>query len=211
MAFPHIVSKCFVSSAASVLVCTVCIVPLILGSTVARAQEGSMPSVGGEIVLAQQTNQAGRRIGTPKSQQKDPMSWKDILNKGYQSAPGTEREGPSTPESIIPGITGPLPTSSDQGQVGFEPDRGANTMGGGMRVDTGDSAEDKVVNRFFGQGGHGPGYTRVGDRRQHSNNPPTEFYVRLGLWTTVPFLGQEQVGRVPDGGVGIEDGTVGAR
>jgi hypothetical protein len=43
MAFPNIVPKCFLSSAASVFASTVCIVPLILGSTVARAQEGSMP------------------------------------------------------------------------------------------------------------------------------------------------------------------------
>jgi hypothetical protein len=35
----------FFSSAASVLASTVCIVPLILGSTVAHAQEGSMLGV----------------------------------------------------------------------------------------------------------------------------------------------------------------------
>ena len=45
-------SKYFLTSAASVLAGTICIVQLILGSTVAQAQEDPMPGVG-EIVLAQ--------------------------------------------------------------------------------------------------------------------------------------------------------------
>jgi hypothetical protein len=73
-------SKRFLTSAASVFAGTICIVPLILGSTVAQSQEAPMPGSGGETILAQRT-ETGRTIGAEKSQHKDPMSWKDILNK----------------------------------------------------------------------------------------------------------------------------------
>jgi hypothetical protein len=101
MAFPHIVSKCFLSSAASVLASTVCIVPLILGSTVARAQEGSMLGAG-EIVLAQ------TRETSPT--QKDPMSWKDILGKAGPPVPAPSQEPsgrqPSVSALILPKLSG---------------------------------------------------------------------------------------------------------
>jgi Predicted 3'-5' exonuclease related to the exonuclease domain of PolB len=61
-------SKRFLSSAASVLASTVCIVSLILGGTVARAQEGSMLGAGEIVVLAQTRETSPTR--------KDPMSWK---------------------------------------------------------------------------------------------------------------------------------------
>jgi hypothetical protein len=51
---------------------------------------------GGGTLLAQQTEQTGIRIGTPKSQEKDPLSWKDILNKGQQqSPPGSQQSDPN--------------------------------------------------------------------------------------------------------------------
>jgi hypothetical protein len=84
MAFPHIVSKRFLSSAASVLASTVCIVPLILGSTVPRAQEGSMLGAGEIVVLAQTTETSPT--------QKDPMSWKDILGKAGPPVPAPSQE-----------------------------------------------------------------------------------------------------------------------
>jgi uncharacterized protein YecT (DUF1311 family) len=102
MPFPHIVSKRFLSSAASVLASTVCIVPLILGSTVARAQEGSMLGAGEIVVLAQ------TRETSPT--QKDPMSWKDILGKAGPPVPAPSQEPssrqPSVSVFILPKLSG---------------------------------------------------------------------------------------------------------
>jgi hypothetical protein len=52
----------------------ICVVPLILGGTVAQSQEAPMFGAGGGPVLVQRTDQTGRRTGTPTSQQKEPMS-----------------------------------------------------------------------------------------------------------------------------------------
>jgi uncharacterized protein YecT (DUF1311 family) len=92
MAFSHIVSKCFLSSVASVFASTVCIVPLILGSTVARAQEGSMLGAGEIVVLAQTRETSPTR--------KDPMSWKDILGKAGPPAPQPPQEPSSRQCSV---------------------------------------------------------------------------------------------------------------
>jgi TonB family protein len=78
-------SKRFLTSAASVLAG---VGLLFLGGTIAHSQEAPAPGVGGGTILVQRTDHTGRKIGTPKSQQKDPMSWKDILNKGQQFPPG---------------------------------------------------------------------------------------------------------------------------
>src|ERR1700676_2463514 len=93
MAFSHIVSRCFLSSAASVLASTVCIVPLILGSTVARAQEGSMLGAGEIVVLAQTRETSPTR--------KDPMSWKDILGKAGPPAPAAPSQEPSNRQPSV--------------------------------------------------------------------------------------------------------------
>ena len=68
----------------------VCIVPIMLGGTAAQTQHAPMPEAEGGIVLAQRTDQTGRRTPTPKSQEKDPMTWEDILQR---APPGPRRPG----------------------------------------------------------------------------------------------------------------------
>jgi hypothetical protein len=167
-----------------VLAGTICVVQLIAISTVAQTQERPMFVPGGVTVLAQRTDQTDKRSGTPITQ-KGLLSWKDILNKEQQSPPGSPQTRFLSPVAW-----------------------GKATMGGGMPV-TGPSGS--YLNRFFAHDGHGPGYTRVGDRREDSNNSPTDFDKRFGQWRSAPFVGPEQVRRVPEGGVVVEDETVGVR
>jgi uncharacterized protein YecT (DUF1311 family) len=94
-------SERFLTSAASVLTGTICIVPLVLGSTVARAQETPIPGAS-EIVVAQ------TRETSPT--QKDPMSWKDILGKAGPpvSQPTQEPSSrqPSVSAFVLPKLSG---------------------------------------------------------------------------------------------------------
>jgi hypothetical protein len=94
-------SKRFLTSAASVLTGTICIVPLVLGSTVACAQEAPIPGAS-EIVVAQ------TRETSPT--QKDPMSWKDILGKAGPpvSQPTKEPSSrqPSVSAFVLPKLSG---------------------------------------------------------------------------------------------------------
>jgi hypothetical protein len=114
----------------------VCIAPIILGIITALSQQAPMPEARGGIVLAQQTDQRGRRTTTPKSQEKDPMTWEDILQRApseprqpgsqeqqesgtpgdpgrpsiptYKDSEGKEHPyPPGTRESTVPGIHGP--------------------------------------------------------------------------------------------------------
>jgi hypothetical protein len=78
---------------------------IFLGSTVAQSQYGPIPVAGGGIVLAQRTDQTGRRVGTPKSQEKDPMSWEDILRRAppgpRQPEPQEEQKDGTTPKVVL--------------------------------------------------------------------------------------------------------------
>jgi uncharacterized protein len=82
----------------------ICILSLILSGTAALSQQTPMPDGGGGILLAQRMDLTERRTGTTR--EKDPMSWKDILNKA-SPGPGDVQWGPNPLAPSEP--RGPLP------------------------------------------------------------------------------------------------------
>jgi hypothetical protein len=74
---------------------------ILLGSTVAQTQYAPTPVGGGRTALAQRTDQTGKRIGTPKSQENDSMSSEDILRPALPPEPQEQQEGGTTPRAVL--------------------------------------------------------------------------------------------------------------
>jgi hypothetical protein len=80
---------------------------ILLGSTVAQTQYAPTSVVGGGTILAQRTDQTGKTIGTPKSQENDSMSPEDFLRPALPPEPQEQQEqqeqqeGGTTPKAVL--------------------------------------------------------------------------------------------------------------